>query len=209
MHGDITMCCAETGTQVFLLVIRTNCSVCLSFHAEPVHDYRTARGTRSGRQCVCGCSLCHFSCLLFLLTGWTTSEVFQCFLCSFPVRPFCAAPGHVCAWRDNLLSVGCVFSGIPLGVGERLSTPQVQRLHLLVPWLLRRKRDCTPALFLTSSVCTSALSPCSTEEEGLAPLPSSSHCRGVLRRRRDRPSSSYCRYVPRREKDRPSPSQQR
>ena len=30
MGGDITMCCAETGTQVFLLVIRTNRSMCLS-----------------------------------------------------------------------------------------------------------------------------------------------------------------------------------
>ena len=30
MGGDITMCCAETGTQVFLFVIRTNCSLCLS-----------------------------------------------------------------------------------------------------------------------------------------------------------------------------------
>ena len=59
-----------------------------------------------------------------------------------------------------------------LGWGDRLSTPQVQRLLLLlVRWLHRRKRDCTPALFLTSSVCTSSLSPCS-EEEGLAPLPS-------------------------------------
>ena len=30
MGGDITMCCAETDTQVFLLVIRTNRSMCLS-----------------------------------------------------------------------------------------------------------------------------------------------------------------------------------
>ena len=56
---------------------------------------------------------------------------------------------------------------VPLGWGDRLSTPQVQRLLLHIPWLLRRKRDCTPALFLTISVCTSTLS-CSSEEEGLA-----------------------------------------
>ena len=30
MDSDITMCCAETDMQVFLLVIRTNCSLCLS-----------------------------------------------------------------------------------------------------------------------------------------------------------------------------------
>ena len=89
-------------------------------------------------------------------------------------------------------------------VGRKALHPQVQRLHLHVPWLHRRKRDCIPTLFLTSSVCTSTLSPCSSEEEGLAPLPSSSHCRGVLRRRRDRPSSSYCRSVPLRENDKPS-----
>ena len=71
---------------------------------------------------------------------------------------------------------------VPLEWGDRLSTPQVQRLLHHEPRLLRRKRDCTPALFLTSSVCTSTLSPCSSEEEGLAPLPSSSRCRGGLRR---------------------------
>ena len=38
------------------------------------------------------------------------------------------------------------------GWGDRLSTPQVQRLLLHEPWLLRRKRDCTPALFLTLGV---------------------------------------------------------
>ena len=87
---------------------------------------------------------------------------------------------------------------VPLGWGDRLSTPHVQRLLLHEPWLLRRKRDCTPDLFLTSSVCASTMSLCSSEEEGLAPLPSSSQCRGVLRRRRDRPSSSQIRRVLRR-----------
>ena len=47
MDGDITMSCAETGTQVYLLVILTNCSVYLSFHAEPVRDYRTGEGPGS------------------------------------------------------------------------------------------------------------------------------------------------------------------
>ena len=97
----------------------------------------------------------------------------------------------------------------PPGVGRQALHPQVHRLLLHVPWLHRRKRDCTPTLFLTSSVCTSPLTLRTTEEEGLAPLPSSSQCRGVLRRRRDWLSSSYCRFVPRRDKDRPSPSQLR
>ena len=57
------------------------------------------------------------------------------------------------------------------GWGDRLSTPQVQRLLLHEPWLHRRKKDCTPALFLTSSVSTSAISLCTSEEEGLAPSP--------------------------------------
>ena len=57
------------------------------------------------------------------------------------------------------------------GWGDRLSTPQVQRLLLHEPWLHRRKRDCTPVLFLTSSVSTSAISLCTSEEEGLAPSP--------------------------------------
>ena len=96
---------------------------------------------------------------------------------------------------------------VHLGWGDRLSTPQVQRLLLHEPWLLRRKRDCTPALFLTSSVCSPAMSLRSSEEEGLAPLPSSSQCRGVLRRRRDRPTSSQFRRVLRRWRDRPSSSQ--
>ena len=82
-----------------------------------------------------------------------------------------------------------VFQGTPTGGGEgrqALHTPQVQRVLLHEPWLLRRKRDCTPALFLTSSVCTSAMSLCTSEEEGVAPLPSSSQCQRVLRRRRGR-----------------------
>ena len=33
---------------------------------------------------------------------------------------------------------------VPLGWRDRLSTPQVQRLRQRRPWLLRRKRDCTP-----------------------------------------------------------------
>ena len=101
---------------------------------------------------------------------------------------------------------GCCLCG-HLRWGDRLSTPQVLRLLLHEPRLLRRKRDCTPALFFTSSVCSPAISLCSSEEEGLAPLPSSSQCRGVLRRRRDRPTSSHIRRVLRRGRDRPSASQ--
>ena len=106
-----------------------------------------------------------------------------------------------CVWLS-----GCCLCG-HLGWGDRLSTPQVLRLLLHVPRLLRRKRDCTPALFLTSSVCSPAISLRSSEEEGLAPLPSSSQCRGVLRRRRDRPSSSQIWRVHRRGRVGPSSSQ--
>ena len=103
--------------------------------------------------------------------------------------------------------VAVSFMAIPLGWGERLSTPQVQRLLLHGPWLHRRKRDCT-ALFLTSSAGTSAMSLCPSDEEGLAhSLPP--HMDGVLRRRRDRPSSSQRRGVLRRRRDRPSSSHTR
>ena len=68
--------------------------------------------------------------------------------------------------KAEFVSVGCMCNVVSGGGSERLSTPQVQRLLLHVLWLHRRKRDCTPALFLTSSVCTSTLSPCSSEEEG-------------------------------------------
>ena len=63
------------------------------------------------------------------------------------------------------LCVGCVF---PWGWRDRLSTPQVQRLPLRRPRLPRRKRDCTPALFLTTSVSSSASTLRTSEEEGLA-----------------------------------------
>ena len=68
----------------------------------------------------------------------------------------------------------CCWLCDPPGVGRQALYHQ--RLPLHVQWLHRRKRDCTPALFLTSSVCTSALTLRTTEEEGLAPLPSSSQC---------------------------------
>ena len=47
-----------------------------------------------------------------LVTGWTTSEVFQTFSSSskahFPSDlSLCAAPGHVSALRGNVLSVNC------------------------------------------------------------------------------------------------------
>ena len=44
----------------------------------------------------------------------------------------------------------------PLGVGRQALRPsRPAGLLLHEPWLLRRKRDCTPALFLTSSLCSS------------------------------------------------------
>ena len=114
-----------------------------------------------------------------------------------------------CIWSQLVMLHSFNVGSVSTWVGRQALHPQVLRPPLLVPWLHRRKRDCTPALFLTSSVCTSALTLRTTEEEGLAPHPSSSQCRGVLRRRRDWLSSSHCRFVPRRDKDWPSPSQLR
>ena len=47
------------------------------------------------------------------------------------------------------------------------------------------------ALFLTSSRWPSCSSPGTSEEEGLAPFPSSSHCRWILRRRPPHKSGEY------------------
>ena len=51
------------------------------------------------------------------------------------------------------------------GVERALHLPQVPWLHQRQPRVLRRKRDCTLALLLTTS--TGATSPCTSEEEGL------------------------------------------
>ena len=152
--------------------------LCRDWHAGVLARHRTARGSVCER--LFFVPLPFANCFFFLLTGWTTSELFQCILCSFPVRPFCAAPGHVCAWRDNMLSVGCVFSGIPLGVGRK-ALHQVQRQHLHVRGFIGGRGIAHPPSS-SHPRCISTLSPCSTEEEGLAPLPSSSQCRGVHRR---------------------------
>ena len=95
-----------------------------------------------------------------------------------PARCFNVSSAQACLCLKRHLCVlvgvtrGCEFYGNPTGGGEKRSPPpQVQRLLLHVPWLHRRKRDCTPALFLTSSVGTSAKSLCTSEEEGLAPSP--------------------------------------
>ena len=73
----------------------------------------------------------------------------------------------------------------------------VERLMVVRPTGVERQ-----TLHSSTSVCTSTMSLCSSAEEGLAPLPSSSHCREVLRRRRD------IRRL-RRRRDRPSSSQRR
>ena len=136
----------------------------------------------------------------FVILGGTHMESR---FCHFVFRCGVHSSGRIwcilsCVWLS-----GCWLCD-HLGWGDRLSTPRAHRRLLRQPRLLRRKRDCTPALFLTSSLCTPALSLCSSEEEGLAPLPSSSQWQGVLWRRRDRPSSSRIRRVLRRGRDRPS-----
>ena len=77
--------------------------------------------------------------------------------------------------------IGCVLYW---GWGDRLSTCQVPWLRQQQPRVLRRKRDCTLALFLTTSTGTSATSPCTSEEEGLHLRPSAQQ-RRVPRRRKD------------------------
>ena len=122
----------------------------------------------------------------------------------------CAAPGHVFALkRQHVERWLCVF-GYPTGGGETGSPPpkstgyfcvdcgffggrgiarppsssRPRRLHLQCRCVLRRRTDWHL-------------------------LPSSSHCRGVLRRRRDRPSSSQRRRVLRRRRDKPASSYSR
>ena len=107
--------------------------------------------------------------------------------------------------RDDGSVVVCF--GAPLGVGERLPTPQVLRLRHRRPRVPRRKRDCTPALFLTWVRGTSATSLCTSVEEGLHLWPSSTHRRRVPRRERERPSPSHLRWLHRERRDRPSSPQ--
>ena len=94
-----------------------------------------------------------------------------------------------CIWSQLVMLHLFYVVGCPPGVERQALHTQVHRLLLHVPWLHRRKRDCTPTLFLTSSVCTSSLTLCtngggrigtspfllsmsrsSPEEEGLALL---------------------------------------
>ena len=77
----------------------------------------------------------------------------------------------MCLSIDALLCVGCVFSKIPLGVGRQALHHPSQRLRQRRPRVLRRKRDCTPALFLTLLRWPSTSSPGTLEEDGLAPSP--------------------------------------
>ena len=71
---------------------------------------------------------------------------------------------------------------VALGVGRQalhppppppLPSSQLPWFHQRQPRVPRRKRDCTLALFFTTSTGTSATSPCTSEEEGLhlRPLP--------------------------------------
>ena len=84
-------------------------------------------------------------------------------VCSDSVAQYVSMLSHVC-W---------CLRALPLGVGRKVLLPplQVQRLRQRRPRVLRRKRDCRPALFLTSSATSSAMSLSSSEEEGLAPSP--------------------------------------
>ena len=116
------------------------------------------------------------------------------------VLMLCFAESHSSGCLHQLC-VGCVF---PWGWRDRLSTPQVQRLPLRRPRLSRRKRDCTLALFFTTSASTSATSLCTSEEEGLHTALPPRNVGHVLRRKRDKPSSSQSQREPRRRRDRPT-----
>ena len=121
-----------------------------------------------------------------------------------PNTVLCLLSSPWCLSFDALMSFGCVFFGTPTwGGGEKLSTPQVRRrLQNRRPRVLRRKRDCTPALFFAYSRWPSTSSLGISGGGRIALRPSSSQCRHVPRRKRDRPSSSQCRCVLRREGDR-------
>ena len=84
------------------------------------------------------------------------------------VLMLCFAESHSSGCLHQFVRWLCVF---PWGWRERLSTHQVQRLPLRRPRLHWRKRDCTLALFSTTSASTSATSLCTSEEEGLHTLP--------------------------------------
>ena len=84
----------------------------------------------------------------------------------------------LCACQLPLLHLGMCLLESPLvlsgwlvvcltGVERQLSAPQVPWLRQRQPRLPRRKRDCTLALFFTTSASTSATSLCASEEEGL------------------------------------------
>ena len=153
-------------------IVRCACQ----FQAEPVHGHRNRARDQVGT------SVCErlFSVPLLLPTAFAHKVDDQGGVSTFLVLVsrqtlLCCTwaclclKRSLCVWLASPVVVS--FMATPLGWGERLSTPQVQRLLLHVPWLHRTKRDCTRALFLTSSVCTSTLSPCFSEEERLAPLP--------------------------------------
>ena len=71
--------CSSSGR-----IVRCACQ----FYGEPVHGHRTARGTRLGRQCVSGCSLCHFSCQLFFCSqGGRPARCFNVSCAHFPSDP--------------------------------------------------------------------------------------------------------------------------
>ena len=96
----------------------------------------------------------------------------------FPSDPFGCTWACVClkrhlvvCWLTSPVVESFFFWHSHWWWGERLSTAQVQRLRPRRPRVLRRKRDCTPALFLTFSRWPSTMSPGTSEEEGLAPSP--------------------------------------
>ena len=160
-------CAVQRLTQVFLFVIRTNCSVCLSFHAEPVHDHRTARGTRSGRQCVSGV-LCATSLANFFFSHRVDDQrgVSMYLVLIFRQALLCCTWACLCLERQHVECWLCVF-GYPTGGGEKGSPPPKSNGYIFMYRGFIGGR-------------------------GIAHPPSSSHprcvlqrCRRVLRRRKD------------------------
>ena len=100
-----------------------------------------------------------------LVTWLTTSEVFQTSSRSMCMSTAsCGMQSSGCFERRPQL---CVHWHSHWGWRDRLSTSQALRLPLRQLRVLRRRRDCTLALLLTTLTCTSTTAARSSEKEGL------------------------------------------
>ena len=107
------------------------------------------------------------------------------------------------------ITCGCLSCHSHWGWRDRLSTPQVRRLHQRPPAGTSEEEGLhtcpLPHILRGGFLATSSRG--TSVEEGLHLRLSSTHCRFVPRRERGKPSPSQLPRLPRRRKDRPSSSQ--